>query len=297
MSEHHQDETTRAITPDEVEEGRALLDQLLTDSKLYKSSQDYLDLLDFVTRLPDFAPFNAMLLQVQKPGLTFAASARDWRERFGCTPKEAARPLLILWPFGPVGLVYDVLDVEGGQLPDDVSSFLARGAVDSSMVDRFYALLERRQILVTLVDAGDGNAGLIRVASRPKPPAESTTYRLHINRNHAAATQFTTLAHELGHLCLGHLGPDPKLKIPERARLDHPQMEIEAESVAYIVCGRNGVTSKSHPYLSSFVKNNTTSDDVDIYQVMRAAGQVEMLLGLARRSGFDAPKRRHGRDD
>ena len=46
-----------------------------------------------------------MLLQLQKPGLSYAASARDWRERFGRTIKEGTRPLLILWPFGPVALV------------------------------------------------------------------------------------------------------------------------------------------------------------------------------------------------
>ena len=55
---------------------RSLLDQLLADARLYKSGKDYKELLDFVVRLPNFAPFNAMLLQVQKPGLRFAASAR-----------------------------------------------------------------------------------------------------------------------------------------------------------------------------------------------------------------------------
>ena len=102
---------------------RSLLDQLLTDSRLYRRSKDYKDLLEFVVRLKDFAPFNAMLLQVQKPGLKYAASARDWLERFGRWPKEGVRPLLIPWPFGPVALVYDVADTEGRDLPEDVFSF------------------------------------------------------------------------------------------------------------------------------------------------------------------------------
>ena len=104
----------------ETEAARSLLDQLLEDSRLYTQSKDYQELLDFVIRLRNFAPFNAMLLQVQKPGLSYAASARDWRERFGRSPKEGARPLLILWPFGPVALVYDVQDTEGRPLPEDV---------------------------------------------------------------------------------------------------------------------------------------------------------------------------------
>jgi hypothetical protein len=84
-----------------VEATRSLLDALLTDSRLYHTTTDYKVLLDFVVRLRNFAPFNALLLQVQKPGLTYAASAADWRIRFGRKPKEGARPLLILWPFAP----------------------------------------------------------------------------------------------------------------------------------------------------------------------------------------------------
>src|SRR5882672_645740 len=66
----------------ENEAAHSLLDQLLIDSKLYTQSKDYKDLLDFVVRLRNFAPFNAMLLQVQKPGLSYAASARDWLELY-----------------------------------------------------------------------------------------------------------------------------------------------------------------------------------------------------------------------
>ena len=55
---------------------RSLLDQLLADARLYTLGKDYKELLNFVVRLRNFAPFNAMLLQVQKPGLRFAASAR-----------------------------------------------------------------------------------------------------------------------------------------------------------------------------------------------------------------------------
>src|SRR6476660_1202771 len=109
---------------------RSLLDQLITESQLYKQSEDDQDLLNFVVRLRNFAPFNAMLLQLQKPGLSYAASKRDWRERFGRNPKEDARPLIILWPFGPVALVYDVIDTQGKELPEDVFSFFTRGVID-----------------------------------------------------------------------------------------------------------------------------------------------------------------------
>ena len=40
-------------------------------------------------------------------------------------------------------------------------------------------------------------------------------------------------------------GENKKLNIPERPRPAHAQEELEAESVAYLVCARNGVESKS----------------------------------------------------
>ncbi len=120
---------------------------------------------------------------------------------------------------------------------------------------------------------------------------EVTEYRIHINRNHDPAVKFATLAHELGHLFLGHLGSDRKRNVPERSALRYSQQELEAESVAYLVCERNGVKSKSQTYLSNFVNANTTVDQIDVFQVMRAAGQVETLLGLAAHTQYDRPVR------
>jgi hypothetical protein len=282
----------KQMTTFETETTRTLLDQLLTDSRLYRQSKDYKALLDFVVRLRNFAPFNAMLLQIQKPGLSYAASARDWLERFGRTPKEGARPLLILWPFGPVALVYDVLDTEGKPLPQDVNSFFACGPIDGGRLAYFMSVMEKKSIEWYWVDAGDQKAGSIRVMRRAITDKEVTHYRMHINRNHSPAVQFTTLAHELGHLFLGHMGLDKALSVPQRPQMSHTQRELEAESVAFLVCERNGVTSKSETYLNNHVTQNTTIDHIDLYQVMRAAGQVETLLGLTAHTKYDKPKSR-----
>ena len=71
--------------------------------------------------------------------------------------------------------------------------------------------------------------------------------------------------------------------------MDHPQRELEAESVAFLVAARNGVASKSEKYLADYVEKNTTVDHIDVYQVMRAAGQVEALLGLTAHTRYDKP--------
>lgn len=289
MSDHTSDYAAQQGPLIEAEAARSLLDQLLADSRLYTQSKDYKELLDFVVRLRNFAPFNAMLLQVQKPGLRYAASARDWRERFGRWPKDSARPLLILWPFGPVALVYDVMDTDGKELPEDVASFFAHGSIDDMQIVSFEKLINRKNIKWDWIDGGDGNAGSIIVVKRAINSTDYTRYQMDINRNHSTAIKFTTLAHELGHLFLGHLGPDRKLNVPERPKMTHAQAELEAESVAYLVCARNGVTSKSETYLKDYVQANTTVDHVDLYQVMRAAGQVETLLNLTAHTKYERP--------
>ena len=281
MTDHTADHPANQPDLFETEATRFLLDQLLTDSRLYRQSKDYKELLNFVVHMRNFAPFNAMLLQVQKPGLTYAASARDWRERFNRTIKEGARPLLILWPFGPVALVYDVMDTEGKSLPQDVQVFFASGDMDTHKLSSFEPMLKRKNINWYWVDDGDASAGSIRVIQRAVDEKDATRYQMNINKNHQPATQFVTLVHELAHLCLGHLGSDKKLSIPQRPKLSHAKQELEAESVAFIVSERNGVKSKSQTYLSGFVDKDTTIDQMDFYQIMRAAGQVEAVLSLA----------------
>lgn len=292
----------------ESDAARALLDQLLEDSRLYRSSADYLQLLDFVVRLRNFAPFNAMLLQIQKPGLRYAASAFDWRERFNRRPKRGARPLLILWPFGPVALVYDVQDTEGEPLPADVSFFQASGEITAERMQRFLAMLGRKGINHQYFDGGDGCAGSIEVTQEPperkhmrvpdvKQKTERTKtekpseYLMRLNKNHPPNVQFSTLAHELGHLLLGHLGADKRLSIPARPMpINHAQKELEAESFAYLACRRNGVKCKSETYLADYVKAHTTINDLDIYQVLRAVGQMEQMLQLTAHTRYELAK-------
>jgi len=92
MSNHVSGQCAKQPDLFETDAARSLLDQLLVKSRLYKQSSDYKKLLDFVVRLRQFAPFNAMLLQIQKPGLSYAASEEDWRARYGRFVTEGAHP-------------------------------------------------------------------------------------------------------------------------------------------------------------------------------------------------------------
>ncbi len=138
------------------------------------------------------------------------------------------------------------------------------------------AAVEAKGIRVREVDDGDWHAGRIL--------RSGDAYRLKVNRNHPRETRFTTIAHELGHLYLGHLGGDAKRRIPGRRHVSERWCEVEAESVAYLVGHRHGVAPVSDAYLSGFIEaGESISRTLDVERVMRAAGAVEGVMGLAPR--------------
>ena len=277
---------------------RSLLTQLLDDSKLYKNGKNFKELLEFTNKLSNFAPFNSFLLHIQKPGLSFAASKNDWHNKFNRTIKEGARPLLILWAFAPVAFVYDVADTDGDKLPDDVAAvFRAKGTMTEKDIQSFIGKLIKSGIDTKLIEYGDAHAGHIQrpnnqlehypaVNRRSENVKEKPDYLIRLNKKHDANVQFSTLAHELAHLYLGHLGADKFLKIPARLNKSQDTKELEAESVSYIVCRRNNVVPNSETYLTNFVDDKLQADDMDVYAVLKAAGQIETILDLIGHTKF-----------
>ena len=267
---------------------RNLLTALLAESSLYHTSKEFKELIEFTGRLRNVAPFNAMLLHIQRPGAQYVATAYDWRNRFGRTIIEDTRPLLILYPFGPVALVHDVADTKGDPLPDIVlNPFPAIGKMTEGVLKGFLARLERRRVEIRNAEFGAGMAGRIRKfkkVSAPLPGEKTArvniTYQLTLNSKHDPNQQFTTIVHELAHLFLGHLGDDDKLKIKVRLGLPHGKQEIEAEAAAYLVCKRNGIEARPQGYLHSYMGGNDPAHYPDLYAVMKAVGLIETLLGI-----------------
>ena len=257
---------------------RALIDQLIAATRLYNSSTAVQELFDFVVRLRAFAPFNAMLLHIQKPGLTHAATAQDWWSRFGCAPKRGARPLLILRVMGPVDFVFDVQDVEGNELPEGAFSFPTFGNLSEERFGELMCWVAADRIVIEELDAGDAVAGWIETLWQSRTPKGKNTYKLAYNRNHPPATRFVTVAHELAHLYLGHLGPDRGRRVPDRSHTGLALREAEAESAAYLVARRNGIKPRSESYLANYLG---AFERLNLYAITRAANAVETVMGIS----------------
>lgn len=271
----------------QADNDQALLAKLFANSRLYHTSSQYKEFLDFVIRLRNVAPFNAMLLQIQKPGLRFVASQYDWLHTYNRIVTEGSRPLLIMRPFGPVALVYDIEDTDGEKLPEDVErAFRATGTMSEETLAILLRRLESKRIYAKSLPWGEGKAGLIRALKRSLNKKEKSRYEVQLNANHSPTVKFSTLVHELAHLYLGHLGNDVCLKIRDRSDRSHEEEEIEAESAAYMVCHRQGIKPNSENYLSNFLSGNTHVISPDAYAICKAAGSVEAALGIGSKMRF-----------
>lgn len=72
------------------------LDKLFNEIGTYRKSDELKELFEFVKKFSHTAPYNAMLLHIQKPGSQYVASAAEWENKFNRTIKPGARPLVIL---------------------------------------------------------------------------------------------------------------------------------------------------------------------------------------------------------
>lgn len=256
---------------------RALVDQLIADTRLYNSASELKELLEFTARLRHIAPFNAMLLHIQKPGLSFAARPREWQTRFGRRPKPYARPLVVLRNFGPVEFVYDILDTEGDPLPEAAFSFPTSGEVPADWLSRAEQALGRISIRILWLDRGDHTAGHARRLTDHGDRTRLETFEVGVNRNHPSVTQLVTLAHEMAHIYLGHCGGDEKRGVKFNRPDDLALREVEAETVAYLVAKRAGVTPRSENYLDQY---KGAFDQLDLHRILRITGVVEKHLEL-----------------
>jgi hypothetical protein len=269
-SASEQTEFDDPILNDEID----ALDQLFLSSQRLLQSAEYRDFLKFISRFSKYSPFNAALLHVQNPGDRFVATPRQWLRDFKRHVEPDARPYVILQPFGPVLLVYDVGDtvpVEGTQddLPDHVKNpFAVEGSIDQQMWSRVVSNCQGEERIAIRLEKGlhENYAGRIEPAgskNKPylKPDRTDCTHIVTVRNgeNCPYEEKYATLSHELAHLFCGHLGADGTDWWPDRPDLPIAVREIEAESVAYLVCRRAGLVSRSDWYL----RNHLTKIDDD----------------------------------
>lgn len=221
--------------------------------------------LDHANQFHHYSLNNQLLIYMQREDATQVAGFNKWKE-LGRSVNKGEKAIWIQAPmvvrrkktdspdeeetrvigFKPVP-VYDVAQTSGKELPAAPLVIQhEHGEAPEGMVDDLRTQVEAHGYRVVYEDLGaDPKAKNGRAAPDSKTVA--------INSNRSPAQRALTLAHELAHIELGHT---------ERMHEYHhggqrPTMEVEAESVAYVIARRYGYQpSKPFTYIDGWAKGN-----------------------------------------
>lgn len=209
------------------QEAISTIDSLLQASALYRNSANFQEMVGFMGRFREYAPYNNMLVRVQNPSCSFYATGRDWYERFGRSLKDDARPMLILAPMHPVMLVYDLDQTAGPDLPAHLDSFAQfKGDWEPRWLERLTENAHRHRIRVDVKSLSSTHAGFATLGDS----ARGEKMRVAIHLGLSGPSQFGVLCHEMAHIMLGHLGNDEDHWLPSRSHLGRATVEVEAEA-------------------------------------------------------------------
>lgn len=255
-------------------EHQSALDELFTRSRRFRTTAEFAEAVDFVSKFRDYSPYNNMLVYLQNPLATYFATASHWRKTFGRTIKENGRGMIILAPRTPVLLVYDIADTEGPRLPAKLELFTkTSGRFDPKTLDHTLKNCGRDRILVERKSMGPLRGGFASVRERGRDHFVKITIREELDDSSA----YAVLCHELAHVYLGHLGAVQQGWWPYRLAISDAIAEIEAEAVSYTVCRRAGVVTHSAEYLSTYIKDDCDLSGISLDLVSRVAARIEEM--------------------
>lgn len=263
------------------------LDALYAAAVAGRPSDELEGLRTVLCRLPMLGPYNAMLVELQRPGARYVATAWTWRQEFARGLRTGSRPLVILKPFGPVEFVYDVADTDGAPLPRAVlDPFRASGPVTEEGLAAFVQKLPGQSISYREAPFGSAQAGSTQTVGSWDPTRAprrgEIRYAITVNQAMGPAARLATVFHELGHIYCGHLTGASPQRFQYR-QLSSQSREFEAEIVSWLECGRLRIDSPAGPYLHGYLTEDGSMPPISVEAVVHALGKVEAIGGGLRR--------------
>jgi antirestriction protein ArdC len=284
-------------------------EQLTAAVEALVSGEDWQAMLAIAVRFHRYSLNNVMLIHLQKPDATRVAGYRAW-QALGHQVRRGEHGIAILAPVlrtvreeqgreersrkehgreehgrandsaepgtqtrrqvlagFKLTRVFDISQTDGPPLPD-VMPELLEGAAPAALYDGLAAMAAARGYALVRADCSPAN-GTTNFATR------TVTVRPDCSDAQAAKT----LAHELGHVLLheeGRLGGLEGL-------LCRGREEVEAESVAYLVCASAGLSTGgySFPYVARWASGDVELVRSAAERSLGAARQITTALGLS----------------
>jgi hypothetical protein len=221
------------------------------------TSDDWRRMLDVASRFHDYSPSNCILIMTQRPTATRVAGYRAW-QAMGRQVLKGERAIRIIAPIVKrlanneaaedqptsrvvawrLAAVFDVTQTEGEPLPE-VAPKLLSGAAPEALWVTLAARIDAAGFTLQRGDCGPANGW-----------TDHRNKIVRVRDDVSSAQGAKTLAHELAHVLL------------HSDRAAYPRCrdvaEVEAESVAYLVCHAAGLPSDAYtfPYVARWAKGD-----------------------------------------
>jgi len=272
------------------------IDEMFAASSYYRRSHEFLKLLNFIVRFPNYSAFNCFLLYTQNPSISYAATARTWARKFGRWLKFNASPLMILAPMAPVRFLYDIKDTEGDPVapellkPSTPKKRFSVGIYDNTIHNSLIQGITVQEL--ALEDPSAVTAARMTPSVRKKYKdlhlKKDANYLITLDKTSRLEEKYENLVRELGHIFCGHLGIDKNAWWSERHSLAPTQEEIEAQSVAYLICRRKGLISNTEEYLPDYLAEAQEIPVVSLNALLQAVNYIEEMG----KSRWNKPRKR-----
>jgi hypothetical protein len=277
------------------------LDALWQNVKSYRESKNFKEVLKACVRFRHLAPYNAMLVEIQRPGVRYVLSEKEWRTKFDRGIKPNARPVIVLVPFGPVDFLFEINDTyplksrlfskSAEDIMEEISApYKTKHDVSDKQLNHFMEQLCLHGIAIDtgFIVGADYGAKIELLTSYPhiinipyskdKYVSWDADYLLSVNSKAQNGERFASICHELGHLFCYHLPYPQTWKKWEVRNISKAAEEFEAESVSWLICEMLCIGNPSERYLSGYLdSNNEIPRDVSIERIFSATKDVMKL--------------------
>ena len=251
------------------------------------------------------------MARIQRPGARIIGTKREWEKNNRYVLPDAV-PIMILWPFSAIRLVYELEDT-GPPLERDALAdpFAVQGEFRTAFMSRLASNLKKQKGFKIKIEgrrqgynragsaAAQGNLWNLQTERIGRFAAEHgkshsietqarvPAFRITVNDRLQPGERFITVAHELAHIFCGHLGgctspsnrQDDEGGWPDRRHVGVSEREIEAEATAFLVAARAGLVANSARYLAAHA-SGADMKQVSVELVARAAARIERLSNI-----------------
>lgn len=264
------------------------IDELFKHSRKYQNSSEFFRFFNFIARFNHYSRFNTMLVYLQDESVTFFGGANFWFKKFNRTIKEDARPYVILQPFSPVMLAYDVFKTEGKESPQEflekglgTKPFDVSGKINPQTLEDAILIATSLGIKITFKPLSFFNAGYVTTIFKG-------SLEIALKEGMSYEQNLAVLIHELGHLFLGHTGhlvlrqitkegKVKEIKLMQR-KMTRTAEELEAETISFLICKKLGLETRAAEYLAGYISSDKDLEQFSHELVIKIADKIEEIF-------------------